>query len=113
MYFYNMMRYSARLTIAHHGFETVTYDLAKDYPYYKEVLSRHGIRISRRLVIEEINEIADSNHDPRVIRKVLEASRIGCKQRNPKNPLCQLSKILADLETILEDQTTAISKFQV
>ena len=104
MLFDNIMRYSARLTIAHHGFETVTYDLAKDYPLYKEILARHGIRISRRLIIEELNEIAQSNHDPKVIRKVLEANQVGCRQRNPKNPICQLSKILNELDCLLDDR---------
>ena len=86
-----------------HGFETVTYDLAKDYPLYKDILSRHGIRVSRRLLIGELNEIAQSNHDPEVIRKVLEASQVGCRQRHPKSPACQLSKTLAELESILDD----------
>lgn len=101
MAFYNIMRYSARLLIAHHGFETVTYDLAKDYQLYKETLTRHGIRISRRLVIEELNEIAQSDHDPTVIRKVLAASQVGCRQRHPKTAICQLSKTLSELESIL------------
>jgi predicted acylesterase/phospholipase RssA len=104
MFFNNIMRYSARLMIAHHGFESVTYDLAKDYPYLKDTLSRHGIRISRRLVIEELNEIAQSGHDPEVIRKVLEASQVGCRQRHPKSPACKLSKVLSELESIIDDQ---------
>ncbi len=107
MTFDNIMRYSTRLNIAHHGFETVTYDLSKDYPIYKEILSRHGIRVSRRLLIEELNEISQSNHDPAVIRKVLKASQIGCRQRHPKSPTCQLSKALAELEYILNDTAIA------
>jgi NTE family protein len=107
MTFDNIMRYSTRLNIAHHGFETVTYDLAKDYAIYKEILSRHGIRVSRRLLIEELNEISQSNHDPDVIRKVLEASQVGCRQHHPKTPACQLSKALAELESILNDTPIA------
>lgn len=103
MTFDNIMRYSTRLNIAHHGFETVTYDLAKDYPIYREILTRHGIRVSRRLLIEELNEISQSNHDPAVIRRVLEASQMGCRQRHPKSPACQLSKTLAELESFLSD----------
>ncbi|MCI0520022.1 MAG: patatin-like phospholipase family protein, partial [Chloroflexi bacterium] len=37
----NMMRYSARLTAARHGFESVTLNLAEDYPLYKQTLARH------------------------------------------------------------------------
>lgn len=103
MFFINVMHYSARMLIAQHGFESVTYDLARDYQYYKDVLARHGVRISRRLVIEELAEIAQSNHDPKVIRRVLESSRAGCKQRDQDNPVCQLSKLLSELETILEN----------
>ncbi len=103
MALYNIMRYSARLLIAHHGFESITYDLAKDYQTYKETLDRHGIRISRRLVIEELNEIAQSDHDPQVIRKVLEANLIGCRQRKQNGPACELSRVLADLDAILSE----------
>lgn len=35
MFFNNMMKYSARLTVARHGFESVTLDLAEDYPSLK------------------------------------------------------------------------------
>lgn len=104
MFLNNIMRYSARLSIAHHGFESVTYDLANDYALFKEILTRHSIRISRRLVIEELNEIAQSNHDPKVIRKILEASRVGCRQKDPKVPTCQLSNTLSELEAILEEK---------
>jgi NTE family protein len=106
MFFDNIMRYSARITIAHHGFETVTYDLAKDYPYYKEVLARHGLRISRRLVIEELNEIAQSGHDPATIRRVLHANQVGSIQSHPQDPVRRLSKILAELDCLVEERLT-------
>lgn len=108
MFHNNIMRYSARLSIAHHGFETVTYDLANEYLIFKEILARHGIRISRRLVIEELNEIAQSNHNPDVIRKVLEANQVGCRQHHPHTPVCQLSKVLGDLDSILTDRISNI-----
>jgi predicted acylesterase/phospholipase RssA len=101
MFFYNIMRYSARLIVARHGFESVTLDLAQDYPYYKSVLARHGIPISRRLVIEELAEIVDSEYDPQVIRRVLEARRGVCSPRD-NDPLCDLSRTLAELEHTLE-----------
>ncbi len=34
MFFNNMMKNSARLTVARHGFESVTLDLAEDYPSF-------------------------------------------------------------------------------
>ena len=62
--FGNIMRYAERLEIARHGFESVTLDLAEDYYLYKETLARHGVQISRRLVIEELAEIQNSGYAP-------------------------------------------------
>lgn len=103
MFFYNIMRYSARLVVARHGFESVTLDLAADYQQHKAVLARHGIPISRRLVIEEMAEIVSSNYDPAVIRRVLEARTPRCGARRRHTPLCQLDRTLAQLEMALEN----------
>lgn len=102
MFFYNIMRYSARLTVARHGFESVTLHLAEDYHHYKLVLARHGIPLTRRLVIEELAEIQRSGYDPAVIRRVLEAHRPACGRRGPHSPVCQLSRALAELEMVLD-----------
>jgi NTE family protein len=102
MFFYNIMRYSARLIVAQHGFESATLDLALDYKHYKQVLARHGIPLSRRLVIKELSEIEDSNYDQQVIRKVLEAKSEGCGQRRHDTPACQLNRALAELEMTLD-----------
>jgi NTE family protein len=109
MFFYNIMRYSARLIVARHGFESATLDLAMDYKHYKQVLARHGIPLSRRLVIKELAEIADSNYDPQVIRKVLEAKSEGCGQRRLDTPVCQLNRALAELELALDKMESEIS----
>lgn len=102
MFFYNIMRYSARLIVARHGFESVTLNLAAEYQNFKEILARHGIPISRRLVIEELAEISNSDYDPAVIRRVLEArSNNPCSQRD--TPLCELSRSLAELEMALDE----------
>jgi NTE family protein len=102
MFFYNIMRYSARLIVARHGFESVTVDLATDYQAYKAVLARHGIPITRRLVIEETAEIVNSKYDPKVIRRVLEARTPRCGARRRNTPLCQLDRALAQLEMTLD-----------
>jgi predicted acylesterase/phospholipase RssA len=102
MFFYNIMRYSARLIVARHGFESATLDLAEDYPRYKQILARHGIPITRRLVIEEIAEIQESGYDPQVIRKVLEARSAGCGQNRHGDPICELTRTLAELELALD-----------
>jgi len=102
MFFYNIMRYSSRLIVAQHGFESVTLDLAMDYPEYREILFRHDIPITRRLVIEELNQIAASNYDPEVIRQVLEARIPLCSARRRDTPVCHLSQTLAQLEMALD-----------
>lgn len=105
MFLHNIMRYSAMLLVARHGFESVTLDLAVDYAYYKQVLARHGIPMNRRLVIEELAEIVDSDYDPRVIRRVLEAQSAGCGQRRRETPVCRLNQALAELELTLDQMT--------
>lgn len=106
MFLYNIMRYSVRMIVARHGFESVTLRLAEDYDLYKETLARHGIPISRRLVIEELNEIRESNYDPAVIRRVLEA-RSGARRNTIRTPAAKLSRTLASLEALLDELSEA------
>jgi len=57
MFFYNIMRYSARLLVAEHGYQSVTLDLADRYHEFKDILSRHDLHISRRRVIQHLEEL--------------------------------------------------------
>ena len=100
--FGNIMRYSERLEIARHGFESVTLDLAHDYQSYKEALARHGVPLSRRLVIEELAEIQGSGYNPAVIQRILEARKPNCGEANRNSPSCRLSRALAELELELD-----------
>ena len=107
MFFYNIMRYSARLTVARHGFESVTMDLAEDYAHYKQILARHGVPMSRRLVISELAEIEESGHDPDVIRRILEAHPARCNRRSRGTPVCRLTRTLAELDMALDSMAEA------
>lgn len=107
MFFYNIMRYSSRLTVGRHGFEAVTLDLAEDFPTYKQVLARHGIPISRRLVIQELAKIQDSGYDPATIQRVLEARQPRCNQGESDSPQCQLNRSLAQLDLMLDQMMSA------
>ncbi len=102
MFFYNIMRYSARLIVARHGFETVSLELAENFAYYEELLARSDIRISRRLLFEELDEIQRSNYDPPVIRRVLEARSSAYRRRGARSDFGQLSRALAELDQLLE-----------
>jgi predicted acylesterase/phospholipase RssA len=104
MHFYNIMRYSARLTIAQHGFETVTLDLAEDFSQYKQILARHGIPVSRRLLAEEMQEIWDSNYDPAVLQRILYQRRTDARQAN-ETAVGRLTRSLAELELLLDRMT--------
>ncbi len=99
--FDNIMRFSARLMVAQHGFELVTVALSEDYQYYKQILARHNIPISRRLVLGEIDEIKKSGYDPRTIQRILEARSHDCGKSRRDTPVCQLTRALAELELIL------------
>lgn len=101
MFLDNIMRYSARLVVARHGFESVTLDMAQDYQAYKDTLARHGIQVTRRLVIEELAEIAQSEHDPAVIQRILESRPATCAGQQPNKPFCRLNRALDDLDSLL------------
>jgi predicted acylesterase/phospholipase RssA len=103
--FGNIMRYGERLAIARHGFEAVTLDLAQDYQNYKEILARHGIALTRRLVIEELQEIVRSGNDPEVIERILEARKPSCDEKNRDSVFCRLAEALNQLERELETRS--------
>jgi len=104
MFIPNIMQYSCRLSIAQHGFESVTYDLAAEYPKYKEILTRHAIPITRRLVNEELAEIDRSNHDPNVIRKIIEARQPRFGRNRKGKAINELTRSLATLEMLIEQR---------
>lgn len=103
MFFYNPMRYSARLSIARHGFESVTYGMASEYQSYKDILSRHDIKITRKFVISELQKIEASGYDNAVIRRVLETRPIDCEDVDRNTLYCQLDRALTTLDQLLEN----------
>lgn len=109
MFYGNIMHYSARVAVARHGYESVTLGLAEDYAEYKTTLARHGVTISRRLVIEELAKIRESGYDPEVIRQVLAARRAPCHGRDRNSPLCRLAETLDRLETQLTARAEAVT----
>ena len=108
MFYYNIMRYSVLLMMAEHGFESVTLHLAEDYPNYKQILARHGIPLSRRIVVDELREIQESGYDPEIIRLVLEKRSSSCN-RIRGDCICELSRVLAELEMTLDSMATGVA----
>jgi hypothetical protein len=88
--------------VARHGFESVSLDLAEEYPSYKAILAKHDIPLSRRLVISELGEIQQSGYDPEVIRRVLDARPASCNRGGRGTPVCQLARTLAELDLALD-----------
>ncbi len=107
MFFYNIMRYSARLTIAQHGFESMTLGLADRYPEFKSILARHGLEITRRFVIEDLATIQQSGNDLEVVRDVLED-----KERLPKKPFHNRPTVTNTLQKTLRDLEETIAKLE-
>jgi hypothetical protein len=97
-----LMGYAERINVAHRGFESATLDLAEDYSYYKQVMARHRIPITRRLVNEELIEIQNSGYDQQVILRVLEARKGACGRRKFDTPVCRLTRVLSELEMALD-----------
>jgi hypothetical protein len=83
-----------------------TLGLAEDYPQYKEILARHGIRLSRRFVIEELTAIHEAGYDLGMVRELLE-KRPAPKQKPSANPLQDLGEELDTLSFLL-DECTAV-----
>ncbi|HWL64710.1 MAG TPA: patatin-like phospholipase family protein [Actinomycetota bacterium] len=64
MFIFNLMDYGSRERVARHAFETVAIDLVTRYPDYKKVLGRHGIKISRDLLIDQLQNVVEGG-EPR------------------------------------------------
>ncbi len=113
MSFSNIMRYSTRLTLARHGFETVTVKLAESYDYYSTLLSRHGITITQRLVDEELETIRASGNNPAVIRRVLERHPAPVKRlpaSTATEAVSDLHETLDQLDALLRDWPNVTAK---
>lgn len=109
MFFLNSMRFSVRMTIAQHGYESVTVNLAQDYRRYRDLLAQYGIAISPR----RANEALATPHihdDPEVIRAVMEGQPVrpfaapnSVVETDP--PLDRLEETLRELDAILENRS--------
>ncbi|MEO8323963.1 MAG: patatin-like phospholipase family protein [Actinomycetota bacterium] len=59
LFVFNLMDYGSRERIARHAFESVAIDLVTRFPEYKKVLGRHGVKLSRDRLIEQLQSIVD------------------------------------------------------
>jgi predicted acylesterase/phospholipase RssA len=78
MMFSNIMRYSTRLAIARHGYESVTVDLAEEYSHFKSVLARHGVQIDRKhAVLPRLEKLRDSGNADAAVAEALDVAGSG------------------------------------
>jgi NTE family protein len=69
LFVFNLMDYGSRERIARHAFESVAIDLVTRFPEYKKVLGRHGIKINRDQLIDQLQSIVEGS-EPRFIEAV-------------------------------------------
>lgn len=103
MFFYNAMRYSARLILARHGFESVTLNIAEDYAHYKSLLERHHIQITRRVLLQELHALQHDGDVQETLRRILEQpSRNMPRVKRRRATTRPLRRALYDLDKTLE-----------
>ncbi len=73
MFSYSPMYYGSRLTVAEHGFESVTIGMLNNYDYFYNVLLRHNIQLTRDLVSIELSELRDHADSLDVIQHIMES----------------------------------------
>jgi len=57
MFFHSIMKYSARLSIARHGYEETLEALLKRYNHFKRRLQKHGVNISQQGIRSELQKL--------------------------------------------------------
>jgi NTE family protein len=73
MFFDNPMRFSSRMHVAKHGYESVIVELDENHDRNKQVLAKHGLTVRRNLVRDQLRLIKRAAYDPRVISHVLQS----------------------------------------
>src|SRR5256714_923320 len=68
----NIMNFTKRVEIARHGFESVTFQLAKDYQRLRSVCAKHGIEIEATRVRKVIRHFEREKEHTRAWRRILE-----------------------------------------
>lgn len=75
MFSHNPMHYSGRLSVAQHGFESVTNGLLSNIGYYRSVLARHEIDLHTDLLEAEMEALLASNYALGMAEELIEPRR--------------------------------------
>jgi predicted acylesterase/phospholipase RssA len=57
LFIFNLMDYASREGVMRHAFESVAVDLVTHFPDYRKVGNRHGIKLNRNKLIEQLQEV--------------------------------------------------------
>jgi predicted acylesterase/phospholipase RssA len=77
MFFNNPMRFSSRMHLARHGYESVIVELEEQFDHHRPVLERHGMSVRRSLMAEQLRRIKRAAYDPQVVSMILQARTAG------------------------------------
>jgi len=99
MFSFSPMHYGGRLSVAEHGFETVTVAVNEEHDYFRNVLMRHNIELSTALANVELEEMQSSGMDPNVMQQIIERDKESTS----------LSAALIDLEAGLHRLQESVS----
>ena len=61
LFLFNLMDYASRERVMRHAFESVAIDLVTRFPDYKKVGDRHGIKLNRAKLIEQLQQIVSGS----------------------------------------------------
>ncbi len=98
MFSYNPMYYGSRLTVAEHGFESVSVGLLNNFDYFEQILLRHNIRLHKDLVTEELAQLMASDNDQQVIQQIIER----------RDPNVTPTSALIDLEDSFDEMHASV-----
>jgi NTE family protein len=68
----NILNYNSRIAVARHGFHSVTLKLAERYDEWRDIASRHGIKISATRVRKIVEHYGAEKEKTRAWRRILE-----------------------------------------
>ena len=68
----NILNYTSRISVARHGFHSVTSKLAERYDEYRDIAARHGIQISATRVRKVVEHYSAEREKTRAWRRILE-----------------------------------------
>jgi predicted acylesterase/phospholipase RssA len=93
MFFYNIMKYSARLSIARHGYQETLQALLRRFKQFKQRLQKHGVNMSRQGIQAELAILQSLPPN-----SVSEIQRLLYPASNPPHLVDKLSGALDTLE---------------